>query len=136
MAAGALKKITTRAKAIYKKGGTWKGAIKKAGVEYRGGKLGKVGSAKKKRVGAVKKKKVGAVKKKRARSVARKVGATRSTRSRTVGSVASHKAAAKSIVKEQLAWNLLNQSQAKTVRSRKKLAKRTAKLKKELKALS
>lgn len=143
MAAGALKKITTRAKAIYKKGGTWKGAIKKAGVEYRGGKLGKVGSAKKKRVGAVKKKRVGAVKKKRVRSVRglpvrRVVGATSkgARKSRAVGSVASHKAAAKSIVKEQLAWNLLNQSQAKTVRSRKKLAKRTAKLKKELKALS
>lgn len=36
--AGALKKITTRAKQIYKKGGTWKGAIKKAGAEYRAGK--------------------------------------------------------------------------------------------------
>ena len=31
-----LKKITTRAKQIYAKGGTWKGAIKKAGAEYRG----------------------------------------------------------------------------------------------------
>jgi hypothetical protein len=38
MAAGALKKITTRAKQIYKKGGTWKTAIKKAGAEYRGEK--------------------------------------------------------------------------------------------------
>jgi len=32
----ALKKITTRAKQIYAKGGTWRGAIKKAGAEYRG----------------------------------------------------------------------------------------------------
>jgi hypothetical protein len=36
MASTALKKITTRAKQIYKKGGTWKTAIKKAGAEYRG----------------------------------------------------------------------------------------------------
>jgi hypothetical protein len=34
-ASSTLKKITTRAKAIYKKGGTWKTAIKKAGAEYR-----------------------------------------------------------------------------------------------------
>ncbi len=43
--ASALKAITTRAKQIYKKGGTWKTAIKKAGAEYRGKKVG----AKKKR---------------------------------------------------------------------------------------
>jgi hypothetical protein len=47
MAANALKKITTRAKQIYKKGGTWKTAIKKAGAEYRGGK--KVSGTKKKK---------------------------------------------------------------------------------------
>jgi hypothetical protein len=47
MAASALKKITTRAKQIYKKGGTWKTAIKKAGAEYRGGK--KVSGVKKSR---------------------------------------------------------------------------------------
>lgn len=34
-----LKKITTRAKQIYAKGGTWRGAIKKAGAEYRGSGL-------------------------------------------------------------------------------------------------
>jgi hypothetical protein len=44
MAVSALKKITTRAKEIYRKGGTWKAAIKKAGAEYRGGK--KVGAKK------------------------------------------------------------------------------------------
>lgn len=38
MASTALKKITTRAKQIYAKGGTWKVAIKKAGAEYRTGK--------------------------------------------------------------------------------------------------
>jgi hypothetical protein len=47
MAANALKKITARAKQIYKKGGTWKTAIKKAGAEYRGGK--KVSGTKKKK---------------------------------------------------------------------------------------
>jgi hypothetical protein len=41
MAANALKKITTRAKQIYKKGGTWKTAIKKAGAEYRSGRVKK-----------------------------------------------------------------------------------------------
>jgi hypothetical protein len=49
MAAGStLKKITTRAKQIYKKGGTWKTAIKKAGAEYRTGKLGSIKSKKRK----------------------------------------------------------------------------------------
>jgi hypothetical protein len=47
MASSALKWITTRAKQIYKKGGTWKTAIKKAGAEYRSGK--KVSGTKKKR---------------------------------------------------------------------------------------
>jgi hypothetical protein len=46
--AGALKKITTRAKQIYAKGGTWKAAIKKAGAEYRGSKKKK--PARKRRV--------------------------------------------------------------------------------------
>lgn len=31
-----LKRITNRAKEIYKRGGTWKGALKKAGAELRG----------------------------------------------------------------------------------------------------
>jgi hypothetical protein len=38
--ANALKAITARAKQIYKTGGTWKTAIKKAGAEYRGKKSG------------------------------------------------------------------------------------------------
>lgn len=38
----ALKKINIKAKKIYKRGGSWKSAIKKAGAEYRSGKLGKV----------------------------------------------------------------------------------------------
>ncbi len=129
MAGSTIAKISKRASQLYKKGGTWKQAQAKARKEYQSGKIGKV---KKKRVGAVKKKRVGAVRKRRVGAVKKKtVG-----RTRAVGSVASHKAAAKGMIKEQLAWNLLNQSQAKTVRSRKKLAKRTAKLKKELKALS
>src|SRR5277367_2702107 len=50
MAAGStLKKITSAAKRIYARGGTWKGAIKKAGAEYRAGKLGKVVRMKTKR---------------------------------------------------------------------------------------
>lgn len=137
MAGSALKKITTRAKAIYKKGGTWKGAIKKAGVEYRSGKISgvkrkKVGAVKRKKVGAVKRRKVGAVKRKRVGAVKRKkVGSPRK-----VGSIATHKAAARAMVKEALGWNMVNQSTAKTVKAKKRLAKRTAKLKKELKALS
>jgi hypothetical protein len=44
-----LKQITTAAKKIYARGGTWKGAIKKAGAEYRAGKLGKIVHMKTKR---------------------------------------------------------------------------------------
>lgn len=75
--ANALKKITTAAKKLYKKGGTWKGAMKKASAAYRGGKL----KTKRRRS-------VGAVKKTRKRSVARRTSSrkrsTRKARTRTV----------------------------------------------------
>lgn len=73
--ANALKKIITAAKKIHKKGGTWKGAVKKASVMYRGGKL----KAKKRRA-------VGAVKKTRKRTTVKRRATSRkrSTRKRAV----------------------------------------------------
>jgi hypothetical protein len=134
MSTTTLKKITGRAKAIYKKGGTWQGAIKKAGAEYRSGKISGV----KKKRKPVKRKKVGAVKRKAAPR--KRVGAAPRKRTRpakrAVGSVASHTKAAANILKEQLAWNLLNISQAKKKVVKRKLQKKSAVLKRKLKALS
>lgn len=134
MSTTTLKKITTRAKAIYKKGGKWQTAIKKAGAEYRSGKISRV---KKKRKPA-KRKKVGAVKRKAAPR--KRVGAAPRKRARpakrAVGSVASHTSAARRILEEQLAWNLLNISLAKTKMPKRKLQKRSAALKRKLKGLS
>jgi len=67
--ANALKKITTAAKAYRKKhpGASWKSAVKKAGAEYRAGKL----KTRRKRVASV-----GAVKRKK-KTVKRKAGRVR-----------------------------------------------------------
>jgi len=136
MSTTTLKKITGRAKAIYKKGGTWKGAIKKAGAEYRAGKISGVKKkrkpAKRKRVGAVKRK---SAPRKRVGTAPRK-RKTPAPRKRAVGSVASHTAAAARLVKEQLAWNLLNISQAKKKVVKRKLQKKSAVLKRKLRALT
>lgn len=135
MSTTTLKKITGRAKAIYKKGGTWQGAIKKAGAEYRSGKISGV---KKKKKAPAKRKRVGAVKRKAAPR--KRVGAPPRKRSRpatrAIGSVASHTAAAARLVKEQLAWNLLNITQAKKKTVKRKLQKKSAVLKRKLKALT
>lgn len=51
MASTTLKKITARAKHIRKMhGGTWKAAVKKAGADYRAGKLGSVKKSARKKV--------------------------------------------------------------------------------------
>jgi hypothetical protein len=51
MASTTLKKITARAKHIRRiHGGTWKAAVKKAGAEYRAGKLGSVKKTARKKI--------------------------------------------------------------------------------------
>lgn len=128
MASAALKKITTKAKKIYKRGGTWRGAIKKAGAEYRAGKLGKVVRMKTKRRLTTKKRKT-VIKKIRRLHKAEGKAITR------LGSIGSLKGQLRKRLKEKLANGLLSQYQAKTKTAKKRISKRLSVIKKELKNL-
>jgi hypothetical protein len=134
MAASALKQITTRAKQLRKKGGSWKAAIKKAGAEYR---------AKKKKPARRKK----TAHKKHARKTTvkrrRRVSGIRSNADRvdrkrvnvTIGSVSHHKSMAKKGIKDQIANKAGRRELVIKVRERKKLTREIAKLKKDYRAL-
>jgi hypothetical protein len=145
MAATALKKITTRAKQIRKKnpGISWKSAVKKAGAEYRGGKIS----------GTKKKRKVSGTSTGGARNNRTSTGGARTstTGNRTstggartttirVGRVgalttAGHLSAARSGLKEQLAWGLLARDQAKTKTAKRKIGKKLIEVRRKLRAL-
>jgi hypothetical protein len=133
---GALKKITTRAKTIYKKGGTWKGAIKKAGVEYRAGKLGRVGKSGRKKV-ARKRKRVGATP---ARSAAvkkvRRLHKAEGRAMKALGSVNAHVNAAKSLLKNDIAQLETRRVIATTKKSIRHLNKMIAEKNRQYRALS
>ena len=133
MATNALKKITTRAKAIRKShpGVSWKSAVKKAGAEYR---TGKISGVKKKKKPARKK----ASRKVAGRSSRKAVGKVgyRRTDGAVIGSIAGHKKALRHAIEEKLAWKLLAISSAKKVRTKKKLQKTAAQYKKDLRALA
>jgi hypothetical protein len=142
MASGALKKITTRAKQIYKHGGTWKAAIKKAGAEYRGAKKSK---PKRRRVSGTLSQgarpssfAVGRVKKKHARH---RVGATLSDGARpssyAVGglSAAHHIGKAKQKIGHEIASAELKKFQAKKKSIKNKIAKRITALKSKYRKL-
>lgn len=133
MSASTLKKLNARAKQIRAKkpGMKYATAQKQAGAEFRAGKLGGVKKRRATRKKTVRKK-VGSVKRKPAKRK-KKVG---SVRKRSIGSVASHTSAARRLLEEQLAWNLLNISQAKTKMAKRKLQKRSTILKRKLKGLS
>jgi hypothetical protein len=128
MAGSALKKITTRAKAIRRlHGGSWKAAIKKAGAEYRGGK--KMGSTHRK---AKHHKRMGAVRPSKRKSVIRKVKAYHAAEGRAIkslGSVSHHMAQAKSQLKEQIGWAEAQKFAASKKSTKRKIGKRIAALK-------
>jgi hypothetical protein len=125
--ANALKKITIAAKKIYKRGGTWKTAIKKAGVQYRAGKLGKVRHSGKKRA------KVGARRKTKSRAAAirkvRHLHAAEGNALKSLGSIASHIGNAKKVIEQQIAAAEVRHFKAKTKTAKRKIAKHIAKLK-------
>lgn len=128
MASATLKKITAKAKKIYKRGGTWRGAIKKAGAEYRAGKLGKVVRMKTKRRAATTKRKR-TIKKIRRLHKAEGKAITR------LGSIAGIKSQLKKRLKEKLAKGMLSQYEARTKTAKRKISKRLTVIKKELKNL-
>ena len=119
--ANALKKITARAKQLDKKGGTWRGAIKKAGAEYRSGK----------KVGSVRKSKRKASPRKRRRAVS-SVSHT-AVSGGVTGSIGSAKTFIRGKLKDQLSALLLQQALTKGKMKRRALAKKIAKKKSELK---
>jgi hypothetical protein len=141
MAASALKTITTRAKQIYKKGGTWKGAIKKAGAEYRGGKkVGKVVRMKKRSAPKKRRRVSGtlsgqgssAISGVRKRRVVRKKAAPRR---RTVGSVSHHVAKAKKLILDRIEKAEGRKFVAKKKVMKRKIGKNIAALKSQFRKL-
>lgn len=133
MAGSALKKITTRAKVIRRlHGGSWKAAIKKAGAEYRGGK--KVGSTRKKRR-VVRKRRVGSVKRSSTVKRVKRLHAAEGRAIKSLGSVSSHMAAAKSQLKEQIGWAEAQRFASQTKRSKRIIGKRIAALKSKYRKL-
>lgn len=115
----ALAKIRTRAKAIRKShGGSYQTALKRAGREYREGKVsGKRKTTRPKKVTG---------------KTYRPVQVEHCTPSGTIGAVNK----AKHALKERLGFMLATQVTAKTKREKKALAPKIAELKKQLRALS
>lgn len=126
MATTALKKITTRAKAIRKKkpGISWNTAIKTASKEYKGGKISgvkKKKSAPRKRVGTVKKKTTRSKPKVRVGEVAMTV--SQQERSLLKG------------LKDNLGRTLMEIDTARTKTDKKRLRKKAADIRKKIKVL-
>jgi hypothetical protein len=143
MASGALKKITTRAKQIYKKGGTWATAIKKAGAEYRSKK--KKPAKKRRRVGSLssgprpasysigkvkRRKKVGSMST-GPRPASYSVGSMSSggPSGFSIGSVAHHITRAKDALEKQIGAAMTRIFKAKTKLAKRKLNKKLSELK-------
>jgi hypothetical protein len=124
-----LKKITSRAKHLRRlHGGTWKSNVKKAGAEYRAGKIGKVVRMKtRKRRATVKRKK--AIK--RVHVLHRKEGKA----IRALGSIPALRAAMKRAYLAELGDELLRRERATTKTQKRKHQKKIALLKKRIKAL-
>lgn len=134
MASTTLEKITTRAKSIRrgKPGMSWKSAVKKAGLEYRQGRIGK---AKKKRSAPKKKRK-------------KISGNGQTTKSRThtdynrnkvnisVGSVSAHMGAAKKILLADIGKKEAQKFAASKKSAKKKIQQSITKLKRQFRRVA
>lgn len=122
--ANQLKRITTRAKQIYSRGGTWKGALKKAGVEFRGsGKKTKKRSAGTKRKKSSRRKRVGVV------WPAAVGGASMN------GTISGHLSQAKAMIADKIADKERQKFVTKLKRNKKKIQKEITELKKQYRKL-
>ncbi len=132
----ALKKITTRAKQLQKKhpNSKWVSLVKKAGAEYRAGKLGAtVGARKKthKKKATHKRRKVSGISKRaRALKVARK---SHAIEGRALDSLGAVKSQAKKIIGSKLAGALMRREMAGTKTAKRKAAKVVTGLKRDYK---
>lgn len=135
----ALTKITTRAKAIYKSGGTWKAAIKQASREYNGGARTKVKRAAPKRKATRKRSRtVGKVDVRQQQPIfggarLQMVNGIRDNAPAQYGSMADYKRRLVAGVKYQLSSALLKRDLATTKRERSKLTKQIRKIRANLK---
>jgi|SRR5882672_3278759 len=122
MSTTTLKKITTRAKQIRKKqpGISWRSAVKKAGAEYRGGKIRKTRKARKTRPARKKK----AVPRKRVKAT-KKAPRSRVKIRVSSGTVSGHMGAAKKMLLDDI-----GRKDAQIFAATKKIVKR--KLQKQL----
>jgi hypothetical protein len=125
----ALKKITAQAKIIYKRGGTWRGAIKKAAAAFRAG-YSRPGDKRRTRP---------KTKKSRAK---RKKAVTRTVRRGSVvkvhhilAGVGATRSAYKNSLREKIMNAAGRRELAIKVRQRKKISKEIAKLKRDYRAL-
>lgn len=140
MAANTLKKITARAKHIRKThGGTWKAAIKKAGAEYRAGKIHGVKKTVRKKV-AKRRKAIRRVKILHAAEgkALRAVRGVRSTfQAAAIGRLTTtqHISHAKEKIAHEIGTAEMSKFKAKTKRAKKKIAKRVTALKQRYRKL-
>ena len=118
-----LKKITTRAKQIYAKGGTWKGAIKKAGAEYRGS-----GKRKKRSAGSKHKST-------RRRKVAAVWPAAVAGSGSMNGTISGHLSQAKAMIADKIADKERQKFVTKLKRNKRKIQKEISELKKQYRKL-
>jgi hypothetical protein len=119
-----LKKITTRAKQIYAKGGTWRGAIKKAGAEYRGSK-----HKTKKRVVRNKRRKTSHRKKVGVVWPAAVAGSSMN------GTISGHLSQAKKMLAEKIGDKETQKFTTKLKRNKRKIQKEISSLKKQYRKL-
>jgi hypothetical protein len=119
-----LRKITTRAKHIRRlHGGTWKAAIKKAGAEYRGGR--KMSGTRKQKSRPKKAKIIRMRKVRRIKSL----HAAEGRAIRSLGSVASHTAAAKKLLEHQIGKAESQKYTARKKSTKRKIQKRISAMK-------
>jgi hypothetical protein len=136
IAMSALTKIVAHAKKLYKRGGSWKAAIKKSGVAYRAGKLGRVKGAvpKRRKKLAGTKKRAGGSRRKTVKRV-KSLHAAEGRAIKSLGSVSSHISMAKKQLKEQIGWAEADRFAATTKTAKRKKGRHIAELKSKYRKL-
>jgi RNase P/RNase MRP subunit p30 len=139
-----LKKITARAKQIYKAhpSRAWISCIKQASQELKKGSK-KISGVKKKKSAPRRRRKAGSKIRRKKIGLAAVMGSIRTNRDAvdrkrvnvTIGSVSHHKSQAKKGIREQIANKAGRRELVIKVRERKKLTREIAKLKKDYRAL-
>lgn len=137
MASNTLSKITTRAKAIRRiHGGTWKAAVKKAGAEYRAGKISGTKKKKSKKRRAIVKT-VKRLHRAEGKAIKRLGGVSSTFMAAAIGrlSTSQHIAHAKEKIAAEIGRAEMSKFKAKTKRTKNKISRRIATLKSRFRKL-